>query len=149
MGAKASVADVLVGAFAAFLAVRAEGGEVEWLALPGNGVAIVVAPSVLELALLCVRAVPLVHARWLLHQCLEILRILADLEPVELDIPHHSLDAQLRLTRLGGVHLVVDLRHHPGKESSDQHEDDDDLHQRETAFAAENLALFHMRYLDF
>src|SRR6186997_1991586 len=76
------VADIPVFALAAVLAVGAERDEVVGLARAraGYGVAVVVAPRVLEIRLLGVGAVPLaLGAARLLHQVAQALGVLADL----------------------------------------------------------------------
>src|SRR4051812_43285530 len=104
-----SVRDVPVLALAAVLAIGAERHEVVGLALAGQREAIVVAPRVLEVGLLRVRAVPLVHAAGLAHERLQVVGVLPDLELVHLDLPHELLDADLRLLALGAAHLLEDL----------------------------------------
>src|SRR6185369_15517836 len=71
-----SVRDVPVLSFAAFLAVGAEGEQIVGLALSGNGVAIIVAPRILEVGVLRVRPVPLVAAG-IAHQRAQVVRVLA------------------------------------------------------------------------
>src|SRR5258708_27588212 len=140
-----SVRDVAILTFAAVLAVRPERDEIERLALPRDVVAIVVAPRVLEVGVLRIRAVPAVGAGGLLHQRLQAVGILAHLELVHLDLAGEVLDANLGFAGLGPSHLVEDRGAHERHDAGEQDEHDHDLQDREAALAARIEAVSHRK----
>src|SRR5688500_11509246 len=93
---KPLVPDILVRALAALAPVGAERDKVIGLAVARHRIAIVVAPRILQVRILGIGSVPFFQAGRLPHQRLQVLRILADLEAIELDVAGEALDPERR-----------------------------------------------------
>src|ERR1700687_4742718 len=131
-----SVADVAIFSLAAFLAIGAQRNQVERLALAGELIAIVVAPGILEIGVFCVRAIPALYTRGLLHECGQVIGVAAHFELIELDLAHELLETDFRFARFCPPHLLENLWAHKGHDAGEQDEDDHDLEDGEAAVAA-------------